>query len=1159
MRKRPADFFPYPSLRPGQGEMMKSVYDSIAEGKMLILEAPNGLGKTVSVLSAALALAREEKKRVLYLARTHKQMDRAMDELKEISKLHPVRGMVFRGRKETCLNDRLRGVPISTPRAASEACKALRARNLCPFYDRTANLREERFKRLIERPLRAREFFDACRREGKCPYETAKECMKFAEVIGMSYLYALSEELRVKILERSGIGLKETVLVMDECHNLPRISLDIMNCWMGENVVKRAVAEQMAFFGEYDQFSSSLLSIMGRYGGLEHSEVVIGGDSVLDELFLGHGGSTQIQKLKEMGEIILDYKTSAGSHPISYTSMVEDFLRKLIECGHRDDFLIVMRTDPVSLGLLALDPRVSLSNLSKERLSAVLMSGTVGSPGALAEEIGIKEFSSASVLLPYGDSGVEVCLATGVTTATSSRSPSRYRAMAEVVGELSKEVKGNLGVFAASYEVLKGLLKAGVEEVVERPVFIEREGSRSSTNDEMIGEYKDWASLGGAVLLGVQGGRNSVDGLEPILLRSPEDGIKIVRIVPFIDSLLQEGEEKKRVNHLGFEVASFDADYNIVFKPIKCVIRHPDSRLLYELTLETGRHVRVTPDHSVFALREDGIIPVRVETLRVGDFLVIPMALPRAENRIHAIDLVRELSKHRSKERIRIWGPEDCLRGQSGSNRGDWGQKCGYHSAPLTLLEDPATRKPLTAITDRCYLHHEHGRILIPTRIDVTAELMRLLGYYVAEGCIRKTRGKDAAHLSFGVDQRERIGDAKGCVRKVFGIQPVERLIGPTTVNVAFGDELVAIVLRDILEAGNEASDKRVPPIVFNVGPKLQLEFIKGLYRSDGPSYPRRIELKVKEARSLLASDLLFLFLQIGVPTSLVIEKGHCWLHVPKTYSSCAIPTRVDGTGCSQGFSDSPTAGLRDPRNLEELPREPPTHALQEPYRQARSDAPEDGVVFGARVERGDLGRKPFLEAIDYMTKEARRPFTERKAQLWRRIARGQLCFVRVRRIRRVPSSSRYVYDVSVPGVENFVGGFGGIVFHNSEGEDYPGEEMAAVVVLGMPFARPTDSMKARISFYERIFPRRGKYYAYVLPAIRTAAQAAGRPIRGPKDDAFIVLADNRFLSNEVIAGFPCWMRRRAKRVPWRDVPHLAKGFFERRSAGTDRIARRHQ
>ncbi|MFT4305108.1 MAG: LAGLIDADG family homing endonuclease, partial [Candidatus Woesearchaeota archaeon] len=40
--------------------------------------------------------------------------------------------------------------------------------------------------------------------------------------------------------------------------------------------------------------------------------------------------------------------------------------------------------------------------------------------------------------------------------------------------------------------------------------------------------------------------------------------------------------------------------------------------------------------------------------------------------------------------------------------------------------------------------------------------------------------------------------------------------------------------------------------------------------------------------------------------------------------------------------------------------------------------------------------------------------------------------FVRIKKIERVESSSKYVYDVSVPGYENFVGGIGGIICHNS-------------------------------------------------------------------------------------------------------------------------------
>ena len=96
------DYFPYKSLRPNQEEFIRLVDEAVRKGENLVIEAPTGFGKTISVLAGVLPYALSMSFKVVYLARTHKQMDRVIEELKEINKINPVSGVEFRSRKELC-------------------------------------------------------------------------------------------------------------------------------------------------------------------------------------------------------------------------------------------------------------------------------------------------------------------------------------------------------------------------------------------------------------------------------------------------------------------------------------------------------------------------------------------------------------------------------------------------------------------------------------------------------------------------------------------------------------------------------------------------------------------------------------------------------------------------------------------------------------------------------------------------------------------------------------------------------------------------------------------------------------------------------------------------------------------------------------------------
>ena len=81
-----------------------------------------------------------------------------------------------------------------------------------------------------------------------------------------------------------------------------------------------------------------------------------------------------------------------------------------------------------------------------------------------------------------------------------------------------------------------------------------------------------------------------------------------------------------------------------------------------------------------------------------------------------------------------------------------------------------------------------------------------------------------------------------------------------------------------------------------------------------------------------------------------------------------------------------------------------------------------------------------------------------------------------------------------------------------AEGADYPGRELEAIFLVGIPFDRVTPRVKKYIEYYEKLYGKeRGRYYAYIVPALRRASQAMGRALRSRKDRAVIVAGDYRY------------------------------------------------
>lgn len=116
------------------------------------------------------------------------------------------------------------------------------------------------------------------------------------------------------------------------------------------------------------------------------------------------------------------------------------------------------------------------------------------------------------------------------------------------------------------------------------------------------------------------------------------------------------------------------------------------------------------------------------------------------------------------------------------------------------------------------------------------------------------------------------------------------------------------------------------------------------------------------------------------------------------------------------------------------------------------------------------------------------------------------------------------------------------------EGIDLPGEELRAVVVVGLPFEAPSLETKQLIDYYNRSFGK-GWEYAYTYPAFNRIAQNAGRLIRTPEDRGAIIYLDERFAWGKYRALLDRDANTQLAAGPWRSK--LATFY-----AGDERVVR---
>lgn len=116
----------------------------------------------------------------------------------------------------------------------------------------------------------------------------------------------------------------------------------------------------------------------------------------------------------------------------------------------------------------------------------------------------------------------------------------------------------------------------------------------------------------------------------------------------------------------------------------------------------------------------------------------------------------------------------------------------------------------------------------------------------------------------------------------------------------------------------------------------------------------------------------------------------------------------------------------------------------------------------------------------------------------------------------------------------------------SSEGADFPGEQMSTCIIVGIPYARPTTRIQSQIDYLDEQFDKKGREYGYVIPAMRRASQAAGRPIRSLNDKGLIIFLDHRFAQNYTSRFLPLWIKENTQLLKYEpgNVTEVTKDFY---------------
>ena len=519
------DYFPYLEVRPLQREIIETIFTKINKKPHFIIQAANGVGKTIAVLSALLLESKIKKKTIVYSCRTHQQMSRVISELKMIKQLKPVTGIALRGRKEICLHPIVQKFAIDAGNA-SDICRYLKEGGKCKYFNRLANkkvkvkLEEITKKQVID----GQELLDIGKSLEVCPFEITYNLLPNADVVACSYQYVFNPHIQNTFFNSLEKELKDIILIVDEAHNLPSTAIDVSSSTLSSYTVdsaeKEAIKNRMGEIYDTLEALSHTLNIeakdlrVGQEKRIDATKFL----SIVEKRAQNKIDEDLLKTFNQMGELVKKNLIQQNKAPFSFISSVTRSFSLLYDSKTREDYAHFI-TKAESRGgnpipkmiILSLDARNITKDIFDKVYASVSLSGTLEPINAYSELIGLEKERVVSLDLPspYKKENHLTIVVDKVSSKLEDRIPANYLKMVDVIAKVVENTPKNIGVFCASYTVMDGLLKQGLENKISRPVFIAQRGMSSFDTDDLVRNFKGEAMNSGGVLISVLGGRSS--------------------------------------------------------------------------------------------------------------------------------------------------------------------------------------------------------------------------------------------------------------------------------------------------------------------------------------------------------------------------------------------------------------------------------------------------------------------------------------------------------------------------------------------------------------------------------------------------------------------------------------------------------------------------
>ena len=557
--------FPF-SYREGQRKMVSSVYHAIGASRQIFIQAPTGVGKTMSTIFPAVRAVGEGKgETIFYLTAktiTRTVAQEAFEVLREKGMKYKV--VTITAKEKLCFMDETKCDPVHCPYArghfdrVNDAVYELWTTK--SRYDRET-IREQAEKWQV------------------CPFEMCLDLSLWVDAVICDYNYVFDPTVHLKRFFGDGAG-GDYIFLIDEAHNLAERGREMYSasiCREDAVRIRKAMKERAPrlyrSLGKLDKQLKELQEECGNY------------------LVLPGTGSITMTILKVQGE----FDAFLEAHKdVELEDEVRKFyfdIRNFLNIAELIDENYVVYAENGEDGLFRLklfcvNPAVNLGEYLKKGRSAVFFSATLLPMSYYRKLLSNRQDDyGIYVESPFSQKNRCILNAGDVSSLYSRRGYEEYHKIAEYIARTVWQRQGNYMVFFPSYKMLEEVYAVYEEEFSVNWVkcICQNSSMKEQEREEFLREFEqDQESL---VAFCIMGGIFS-EGIDLL-------GEKLIGAILVGTGLPQLGNEREILRSFYSENGENGFDY---------AYRYPGMNKVLQAA---GRVIRTREDHGVILLLDE--------------------------------------------------------------------------------------------------------------------------------------------------------------------------------------------------------------------------------------------------------------------------------------------------------------------------------------------------------------------------------------------------------------------------------------------------------------------------------------------------------------------------------------------------------------------------